>query len=490
MTNNITAAEQRSIESQRSSIMEDLRTGDLDNLRAACERLDRLAESHYGRMFLARTTKLIAAANRLIDQIRGRSITVADEEAATNQIIDRAVEILTDMTKAEPTGRVPGGDRNTDPEISQALLLLSNRQRRISDDVPDAEEDDIDRKLLDLIVRANDPQTKGALLVAEDLQKRYSRTAFNLRPINLELSRGEILGIVGVNASGKTTLLRMLMGDLRPSNGMLRYPSIQRGRKRRDWKQIKRHIAYVSQTLPWWPGRVFDNLRYVASLYGHPQSSIDAFLDMLLERYGLDKFKDASWSQISGGYRTRFEIARALVSNPDILILDEPLAYLDILSQQVVLRQLRQLVENRARPIGVVITSQQLYEIEAIADRLLVLEGGNTLFSGPVGGLGSLVNELIVEFRSTARLADIKKSLLSHPSGRALISSETGYIAVFNRSSLPTKNGQEIDFNDILEFLGNRCPGDLSYARNISTSCRVLFEPRLASYVNRAGITR
>jgi hypothetical protein len=70
ITNSITIAEQVSIEAQRDSIREELRTGDLDNLRAACERLDALAVNHYADAFLAGTTKLIAAANRLIDQFR------------------------------------------------------------------------------------------------------------------------------------------------------------------------------------------------------------------------------------------------------------------------------------------------------------------------------------------------------------------------------------------------------------------------------------
>jgi ABC-2 type transport system ATP-binding protein len=99
-----------------------------------------------------------------------------------------------------------------------------------------------------------------------------------------------------------------------------------------------------------------------------------------------------------------------LLSKPDKLILDEPLAYLDIISQQIVLRQLRQLARNRARPIGVIITSQQLYEIEMIADRLLVLDGGNTMFSGRVSDLSKLINDLVVEFNSTGEMTAIKGS--------------------------------------------------------------------------------
>jgi ABC-2 type transport system ATP-binding protein len=216
-------------------------------------------------------------------------------------------------------------------------------------------------------------------------------------------------------------------------------------------------------------------------------SDIEKYLDILLKRYGLDKFKTATWDEVSGGYKTRFEIVRALVSKPDLLILDEPLAYLDILSQQVVLRQLRQLAKNRARPIGVIVTSQQLYEIEAIADRLLVLDGGTILFSDRIQKLSKLNSDLVVEFGSKGPMMAIKSKLASTPHYRSLFATETGYIAVFNRRLALTTSSEEdrIDFNHVLKILGQECPGDLYYARDISNSCRILFEPRMTELLEK-----
>jgi len=133
-----------------------------------------------------------------------------------------------------------------DPEISRVLRSLSEPKAAESERSEALEDDDAaERELLNLIVRATDPQTKGTLIVAEDIGKNYSNTNFKLQQINLSLHRGDILGVVGVNASGKTTLLRILMGDLKPSNGVLRYPTIEQGTEKRNWKQIKRRIAYV-----------------------------------------------------------------------------------------------------------------------------------------------------------------------------------------------------------------------------------------------------
>ena len=341
-----------------------------------------------------------------------------------------------------------------------------------------------DMDLVRFIVQSQDPHAKGKLIAAEDISRTYRGSSFKLRPISLELNRGEILGIVGVNASGKTTLLRLLIGDLRPDHGELSYPCFEVAGKKPSWPNVKRRIGYVSQTLPRWPGSVYDNLWYVASIYGRSANEIREHLDLLLKRYGLDKFKDATWDEISGGYKTRFEIVRALLGRPDVLVLDEPLAYLDIISQQVVLRQLRQLAKNRARPIGIVITSQQLYEIEAIADRLLVLEGGSTCFTGRITDLARQIEDLVIEFDSTGPMTAIKDKLALQPSYRSMFSTETWYISVFKREG-GSLGDEEAQFNSIIEILGRECPGHLSYIRDISNSCRILFEPQMAQWLQQ-----
>jgi ABC-2 type transport system ATP-binding protein len=388
------------------------------------------------------------------------------------------------MLKTSPVGRIPldqmPSEEKTMGEARAAEIAVSI-DNRTSSKSGILEYDDDDSALVNFIVQAREPKSQGRLIVAQDITKNYTGSSFKLRPISLELNRGEILGIVGVNASGKTTLLRILLGDIRQSSGELAYPSLADGKKELDWVAIKRHFGYVSQTLPRWPGKVYENLCYFASIYGHRLSEIDGFLDILLKRYGLDKFRNATWDEISGGYKTRFEIVRALLSKPDILVLDEPLAYLDILSQQVVLRQLRQLARNRARPMGIVVTSQQLYEIEAIADRLLVLDGGATLFSGPVRALSKLIDDLVVEFNSTGPMTDIKSALAANPRYSTLFSTETGYISVFKRRAPADPS---IDLNEVLGIL-EACPGSLSYVRDISHSCRILFEPRMAEWLRR-----
>jgi ABC-type multidrug transport system ATPase subunit len=461
-----------SIEVEQRSILSDLRSGDFTKQRLACDRLSALAENHFPE-FLPVAIALISDANRLDDRIRERLIAPAEQGVEIRQLIEATVNLLNRMSSAEPVGRIALDEVPAEGRPRLEMACTPNRLAAVGNgDFPSdpsrivSENDDEEADLLRFIVQAHEPKSQGKLIVAQDITKAYAGSDFRLRPISLELNRGEILGIVGVNASGKTTLLRILLGELRQSHGELTYPSFEQGPKKRNWAKIKNRIAYVSQILPRWPGRIYDNLCYVASMYGHPLREIHTYLDLLLKRYGLDKYRNSRWDEISGGYKTRFEIVRALVSNPDILILDEPLAYLDIISQQIVLRQLRQLAKNRARPIGVIISSQQLYEIEAIADRLLVLEGGSTRFSGRVSELSRLIDDLAVEFSSTGDMMEIKRILAASLHYRSFFATETGYIAVFKRSAqVDGKGQQQIDFNAVVKILGRDCPGNLSYAR-------------------------
>jgi hypothetical protein len=124
MLNAITTAENLSIDTQRRLVLEELKTGDLDNLRAACERLAALAENHYSDL-LGSAITLIAGASRLIDQVRARTIKPDSLSTDINQMIQDAVQILNRMGTAEPTGRIQVDNSNVDPEVSKMLVSLS-----------------------------------------------------------------------------------------------------------------------------------------------------------------------------------------------------------------------------------------------------------------------------------------------------------------------------------------------------------------------------
>jgi ABC-2 type transport system ATP-binding protein len=147
-----------------------------------------------------------------------------------------------------------------------------------------------------------------------------------------------------------------------------------------DYYDIKHHLAFIPQRIPRWYGYLKDNLHFSASLSGLTGAENELMVDFMLERLNLTQYAHLTWSQISSGYRTRFEIARILLQKPSLLILDEPLANLDIIAQQTILTDLRYLAKSVRHPMGIVLSSQQLHEVEKVADTVLFIKQGKCLF--------------------------------------------------------------------------------------------------------------
>ncbi|MGL5890113.1 MAG: ATP-binding cassette domain-containing protein, partial [Bacteroidia bacterium] len=177
---------------------------------------------------------------------------------------------------------------------------------------------------------------QSALVKADKISKAYRRGNFSLKPISIELAAGEITGVVGENGNGKTTLMRCLAGQLAIDSGTLEYAGINAN----DHYQIKSTVAFIPQRIPRWFGRLRDNLHFSAALSGITGEENELLVDFMLERFGLAEYAELNWNQISSGYRTRFEIARVLLMRPQVMILDEPLANLDINAQQTLLTDL------------------------------------------------------------------------------------------------------------------------------------------------------
>ena len=192
-----------------------------------------------------------------------------------------------------------------------------------------------------------------------------------------------MFSLVGKSGSGKTTLLRILAGELASSSGELRYPYLTLNGKT-DWYSIKQQIAYIPQALPAWNGLLLDNLHFTASIHEiTAQHNIDA-VDGIISLLRLDEYRKATWDEISGGYKTRFALAKAMVWKPKLVILDEPLGNLDINAQGIFLRDLRNLTSSSIYPLSIIVISQHLYELESIADNIVFLKDGEAIYSDSV----------------------------------------------------------------------------------------------------------
>lgn len=243
--------------------------------------------------------------------------------------------------------------------------------------------------------------TATSLLVANDIEKKYRKSIFSLKPMSLQLNTGNVLGVVGENGNGKTTLLRMLGGQLALDGGNIEYNLL----KNPDNYAIKNHVAFIPQRIPKWYGLLKDNLHFSASIAGVHGTQNELMVDYMLERLNLTEYAHLDWNRISSGYRTRFEIARILLQKPQLLILDEPLANLDIKAQQTILTDLIYIAKGTHNPMGIILSSQQLHEVEKVADTVIFIKQGECMYSSK--DVQTTAKKTTIEMETTATRAEI-----------------------------------------------------------------------------------
>lgn len=300
---------------------------------------------------------------------------------------------------------------------------------------------------------------------SEGLGKIYERSGFHLEDINLKLRLGEITGVVGENANGKTTLFRLVVGALKQDEGIVSYPFFQKENESLNWRLIKEQIAYVPQELPRWYGSLLQNIQYEASIHGIRGKDNEREVEFIIQRLDLEEHMDKRWKELSGGYKLRFSLAKALVWKPKLLVIDEPLANLDFKAQQVVLEDLRHLSQSLRYPLSVLISSQHLHEVEAISDKILFLKKGKVVFYDDKKLIGQLRQNNTYEIDGDFNLKDLKLVLGSIPSAKV---SHNGIHYVIEAPL-------DLTYQDLMK---KATEADLAvdYFRDISRSVKRLFE--------------
>ena len=205
-----------------------------------------------------------------------------------------------------------------------------------------------------------------------------------LHDIALEVSRGEVLGIIGRSGAGKSTLIRCLNGLERPEQGRVEIE----GRDivplpEPELQALRRRIGMIFQHFNLLSARtVLDNVALPLKIAGQPRARRDARALELLELVGLRDKAHAYPSQLSGGQKQRVGIARALAAEPVLLLSDEATSALDPETTLSILALLRDI--NRRLNLTIVLITHEMSVVRAIADRVVVLEHGQVVESGPV----------------------------------------------------------------------------------------------------------
>jgi lipopolysaccharide export system ATP-binding protein len=226
----------------------------------------------------------------------------------------------------------------------------------------------------------SDPEasTSQSILRSDRLTKRYRKRTV-ASEVSINVSQGEIVGLLGPNGAGKTTTFHMFIGLVTPESGRIfiddeeltRLPMYQRARM---------GIGYLAQE-----ASVFRNLTVRENLYSilqfYPISDNDrkAKVDQLIEEFGLQTVENSKGYSLSGGERRRTEIARALVTDPKFILLDEPFAGVDPIAVEDIQEIVAQL---KLRNIGIFITDHNVHETLAITDRAYLMFEGKILKEG------------------------------------------------------------------------------------------------------------
>ena len=209
-------------------------------------------------------------------------------------------------------------------------------------------------------------------IIINNLSKVYDNGFNALKNVDLNIKKGEILGMLGPNGAGKTTLISIICGIVKPSDGSV---TVDGFNIIDDYRETRSRIGLVPQELTLEQFEtVFNNVSYSRGLYGKKPDK--NHIEKILKQLSLWDKKDQRLRQLSGGMKRRVLIAKALSHEPSILFLDEPTAGVDVELRQDMWKVVEEL---RKTGVTIILTTHYIEEAEAIADRVAVINQGEII---------------------------------------------------------------------------------------------------------------
>lgn len=207
------------------------------------------------------------------------------------------------------------------------------------------------------------------MIHVESLSRTYGEHVA-VDQISFDIGQGEIVGLLGHNGAGKTTIMKMLTGFLEPTSGRIDIDGLD---IRTCRQAVQRQIGYLPENCPVYPEMtVIDYLDYAAALHGAAKSERQALIREAITRTELESKALDVISTLSRGYRQRVGVAQAILHRPTIIILDEPTNGLD----PTQIQHMRSLIKTLAESATIMISTHILQEVQAICDRVLIVQDG------------------------------------------------------------------------------------------------------------------
>ena len=210
------------------------------------------------------------------------------------------------------------------------------------------------------------------MIQLNDVIKQYNDTTV-VDKLNLHIAQGEIVGIMGHNGAGKSTTLKMIAGLIEPTSGGIKVM----GRDiQKEGVKIKKHIGYLPEESPLYEAMTAQQyLLFFSELYQMPRQKALTRIDQLLNSLGLPE-KNKLTGEFSKGMKRKTAIARTLLHDPDLLILDEPNSGLDPLTSFFIINYLKSL---RKEGKTIILSAHNLFHVETICDRVGIIKNGKLL---------------------------------------------------------------------------------------------------------------
>jgi ABC-2 type transport system ATP-binding protein len=239
------------------------------------------------------------------------------------------------------------------------------------------------------------------MIQVEHLTRRYGDlTAVD--DVSFDIGQGEVVGLLGHNGAGKTTIMKMLTGFLEPTAGSIRVDNLRIGE---DTRAIQGRIGYLPENCPVYPEMtVIDYLEFHAGLHGVPEHKRARAVARAIRRTALREKAADTIQTLSRGYRQRVGVAQAILHEPAIVILDEPTNGLD--PTQIL--HMRELIRELAQQATVIVSTHILQEVQAVCERVLILRAGRLVLDSRLDELQSGRRLLVsVDGEATAALARV-----------------------------------------------------------------------------------
>lgn len=252
--------------------------------------------------------------------------------------------------------------------------------------------------------------------------------------VTFSIGKGEIVGLLGHNGAGKTTIMKMLSGYLEPSGGQIKMDGVDLAQ---HLKKLQQKIGYLPESLPVYPEMtVADYLDYAASLKGLQGAQKQAEIKRVLHATAIGEKLLAPIATLSRGYKQRVGVAQAILGKPGLLILDEPTNGLD--PTQTL--QMRELIRDIAKEATVILSTHIMQEVDALCDRVLMVRGGRLVIDAR---LDSLRQSRYLQL-ATSPLNDDAISTLTHIPGIQVFEQQAGNnVKVIHRVTL----SEEVDLD-------------------------------------------